>query len=47
TISGYVFQLVPLEFDTLEEIIANQEVDFVLPNPGMYVELEWIWVRLL
>ncbi|NEO91390.1 MAG: PhnD/SsuA/transferrin family substrate-binding protein [Moorea sp. SIO3G5] len=43
TISGYVFQLVPLGFDTLEEIIANQEVDFVLPNPGMYVELEWIY----
>ncbi|NER91785.1 MAG: PhnD/SsuA/transferrin family substrate-binding protein [Moorea sp. SIO1G6] len=43
TISGYVFQLVPLEFDTLEEIVANQEVDFVLPNPGMYVELEWIY----
>ena len=43
TISGYVFQLVPLGFDTLEEIVANQEVDFVLSNPGMYVRLESIY----
>ncbi|MFE4107277.1 response regulator [Almyronema epifaneia] len=42
-ISGYQFELVPLEFDTLEDLIANQQIDFVLPNPGMYVELETLY----
>ncbi|WP_072013871.1 PhnD/SsuA/transferrin family substrate-binding protein [Myxosarcina sp. GI1] len=37
------FELVPLEFDSMEEVIARQEIDFVLPNPGMYVELEWVY----
>ncbi|MDJ0589853.1 MAG: PhnD/SsuA/transferrin family substrate-binding protein [Pleurocapsa sp. MO_226.B13] len=39
----YNFQLEPLKFDNLEELIVNQQVDFVLPNPGMYVELEWVY----
>ncbi len=43
TIPGHTFELVPLEFNTMEEIIANRQVDFVLPNPGMYVELEWVY----
>jgi signal transduction histidine kinase/response regulator RpfG family c-di-GMP phosphodiesterase len=42
-IPGYTFEIVPLEFNTMEEIIADQKVDFVLPNPGMYVELEWVY----
>ena len=42
-IPGYNFQLVPLRFDNIEQLIANKQVDFVLPNPGMYVELEWIY----
>lgn len=42
-ISGYDFRLVPLEFDNIEQLIANKQVDFVLPNPGMYVELEWVY----
>lgn len=42
-IPGYSFELVPLEFDTMEEVISSQGIDFVLPNPGMYVELEWIY----
>ncbi len=42
-IPGYNFQLVPLKFDNIEELITNKQVDFVLPNPGMYVELEWIY----
>jgi len=41
SIPSYNFQLVPLYFDTLEELVANKQVDFVLLNPGMYVELEW------
>ncbi|MGB3535299.1 MAG: PhnD/SsuA/transferrin family substrate-binding protein [Microcoleaceae cyanobacterium] len=43
TIADHTFELVPLEFNTMEEMIANQQVDFVLPNPGMYVELEWVY----
>ena len=42
-IPGYTFELVSLEFDTMEEVIAKQKIDFVLPNPGMYVELEWVY----
>lgn len=42
-IPGYKFQLVPLKFDNIEELITNNQVDFVLPNPGMYVELEWVY----
>ena len=42
-IPGYQFELVPLEFDTMEAIINRQEIDFILPNPGMYVELEWVY----
>lgn len=42
-IPGYNFQLVPLKFDNIEELIVNEQVDFVLPNPGMYVELEWTY----
>ena len=42
-IPGYKFQLVPLQFDNIEELISNKQVDFVLPNPGMYVELEWVY----
>ncbi|MEL7036470.1 MAG: PhnD/SsuA/transferrin family substrate-binding protein [Cyanobacteria bacterium J06592_8] len=42
-IPGYTFKFIPLEFDTIEDLVANQQVDFVLPNPGMYVELEWVY----
>lgn len=37
------FELVALEFDTIEAIVRDQQIDFVLPNPGMYVELEWVY----
>ena len=43
TIPGYSFRLVPLQFDNIEQLIAAKQVDFVLPNPGMYVELEWVY----
>ncbi len=42
TVPGYQFRLVPLTFESMEETIANGHIDFVLPNPGMYVELEWV-----
>ncbi|WP_160148542.1 PhnD/SsuA/transferrin family substrate-binding protein [[Leptolyngbya] sp. PCC 7376] len=42
-IPGYQFSLIPLAFDSMEETVATGQVDFVLPNPGMYVELEWVY----
>ncbi|MEB3275118.1 MAG: PhnD/SsuA/transferrin family substrate-binding protein [Prochlorothrix sp.] len=42
-VEGYQFELVPLKFEELEGIVKNQEIDFILPNPGMYVELEWVY----
>ena len=42
-IPGYQFHLIPLSFDSMEETIADGQLDFVLPNPGMYVELEWVY----
>ena len=40
TIPGYTFQIVPAGFDEMREIAKNNEVDFFLVNPGMYVEFE-------
>ena len=37
------FELVLLEFDNIERLIAQRQVDFVLANPGMYVEIEWVY----
>ena len=34
------FELVPLAVDEVESAIANQDVEFVITNPGMYVNLE-------
>ena len=42
-ILNYKFQLIPLKFDNIEELISHKQVDFVLLNPGMYVELEWLY----
>lgn len=43
TIPSDRFELVLLEFATMEAMVKNQQIDFVLPNPGMYVELEWVY----
>lgn len=36
----YQFAIVPLTIDNISETVAKGEVDFVLTNPGSYVELE-------
>ncbi len=36
----YDFELVPLGFDEIESTVENKKVDFVITNPGMYVNLE-------
>lgn len=34
------FRIVPLDFSAVEPAVASAEVDFILVNPGMYVNLE-------
>jgi two-component system sensor histidine kinase TtrS len=37
---GYQFEILPMPFDAVEQMVAGGGVDFVLVNPGIYVELE-------
>ena len=39
-LAGYSFRLYPLDLDGLDRAVAAGELDFVLTNPGHYVELE-------
>jgi two-component system sensor histidine kinase TtrS len=39
-IPEYEFQLAPLGLDEMSDAVAHHKVDFVLTNPGNYVELE-------
>ncbi len=40
SIDGYTFQLIPLlSFDEMQEVVAKNEVDFVLTNPTAYIDL--------
>jgi two-component system sensor histidine kinase TtrS len=39
-IAGYNFQLVPLDLDGMHTAEEQGELDFILTNPGHYVELE-------
>jgi ABC-type phosphate/phosphonate transport system substrate-binding protein len=40
-IPGHFFQIIPLDFDEIFEAVDRKQVDFILVNPGMYVELEY------
>jgi len=40
SIDGYRFKIVPLDFDQVDPAVASGAVDFVLVNPGIYVNLE-------
>ncbi len=40
TIPEYDFELVPMNFDEIYAAADNNEFDFLLPNPGMYVDFE-------
>lgn len=40
TLTDYFFEIVPLNFDQVEPAVDSGEVDFVLVNPGIYVNLE-------
>ncbi len=39
-VPGYTFRLVPLDLHAMHDSLARGELDFVLTNPGNYVELE-------
>ncbi len=40
TLSGYRFVIVPLDFDQVNGAVDSGAVDFILVNPGIYVNLE-------
>ncbi|WP_325807590.1 PhnD/SsuA/transferrin family substrate-binding protein [Cocleimonas sp. KMM 6892] len=37
----YDFEIIPLDFDEVDSAVKNDEVDFILVNPGIYVNLEY------
>jgi len=37
----YDFEIVPLDFDEVDKAVSKNEVDFILVNPGIYVNLEY------
>lgn len=37
---GYHFEILPLDFKSVSNAVANHEADFFLINPGIFVELE-------
>ncbi len=37
----YEFEIVPLDFDEVDTAVSNDEIDFILVNPGIYVNLEY------
>jgi two-component system sensor histidine kinase TtrS len=39
-VPGYTFRLVPLDLHGMHDALAHGELDFILTNPGNYVELE-------
>lgn len=39
-ISSHSFEIVPLDLNDIREAIRRKEVDFIITNPGNYVELE-------
>jgi twitching motility protein PilJ len=39
-IPGYKFEIVPLDIKQIDSAIADNRVDYVLTNPGMYIDFE-------
>ncbi len=38
---AYDFEIIPLDFDDINQSVSNEDVDFILVNPGIYVNLEY------
>lgn len=43
SLPAHSFTIVPLSFDEINQAVERKEVDFVLTNPGIYVELEYTY----
>ena len=39
TLPAYRFKIIPMAFDDIQILVKNQMVDFVIVNPGIYVNL--------
>lgn len=39
SLPAYQFSIVPMAFDDIQVIVKNQMVDFIIVNPGIYVDL--------
>ncbi len=39
----HTFRIVPLSFEEIKKTVENQKVDFVICNPGIYVEMEALY----
>ncbi len=39
----YTFRIVPLSFNEIKQAIQNERVEFVICNPGIYVEIEALY----
>jgi len=42
-IPGYSFSIVPLDFKEINQAVEKRRVNFVLANPAIYVELEYLY----
>ena len=40
SVPGYQFQIVPLDFDEVDPAVEFGQVDYLLVNPGIYVNME-------
>lgn len=39
----YTFKIIPLSFDRITSAAQNEEIDFLLTNPSIYVDFEVIY----
>ncbi|AFY68892.1 methyl-accepting chemotaxis sensory transducer [Thalassoporum mexicanum PCC 7367] len=42
-ISGYTFEIVPLDFEETYQAVEAGTIDFVIANPGMYIDFEGLY----
>lgn len=42
-VPGYSFEIMPLEYEEVQEAVADGEVDFVIASPALHVELNMLY----
>ncbi len=42
-IDGYIFDIIPLDFEALTRAVRDGEIDFVITNTASYVELQYLY----